>query len=124
MSRILVADDHEDSANSIAQLLTLVGHEAFVAFDGETAYQRALELRPDVALIDLELPVVDGWTLARRFRDSPDLCGTALVCISGRVLAENDERLKASGFDRLLNKPVFMETLFETLGSVGRRDKR
>lgn len=124
MSRILVADDHEDSANSMAQLLTLVGHETFIALDGETAFQRALDVHPDIALIDLELPLVDGWALARRFRDDPTLCEVALVCISGRAVEENDERLRASGFDRILNKPVFMETLFETLGSVTRSAER
>ena len=67
--RVLVVDDNEDIAVSSSRLLKLQGHEVAVAFDGLRALEVALEFRPDVALLDVGLPHVDGYELARRLRD-------------------------------------------------------
>src|SRR5262245_2475610 len=116
--RILLADDYADSATSMARLLELVGYEVFTAFDGIAAFNRALVVRPHVALIDLALPRLDGLTLARCFRAQPLLRDTALICLSGRILIDDEERVLSSAFDRLLTKPVIADTLIEVLDSV------
>jgi len=117
-SRILLADDYEDSARSIARLLELAGYHVFVALDGITAFNEALLVRPHIALIDLSLARLDGYALARCFRAEPRLRDTILVCLTGRVLFADEERALIRAFDRVLTKPVSADALVDVLNTL------
>lgn len=109
--RILVVDDNVDAARTLAELLTLDGHETFIAHDGPTAVSEAVRTRPDVALLDIGLPGFDGLEVARRLRAEPSLSRMLLVALSGWVQADDRDRSRAAGFDHHLAKPVDLDTL-------------
>jgi signal transduction histidine kinase len=109
--RILVVDDNEDAALMLHYALTLAGHETRIALDGPTALSVAKEFRPDVALLDLGLPVMDGLELARRLRDSPGATHLRLVALTGYGQASDRARTSEAGFDAHLVKPIDPEKL-------------
>jgi CheY-like chemotaxis protein len=103
--RVLVVDDSVDSAETIAELVRIWGHEVCIAHDGEHALRAARETRPDVVLLDIGLPGMDGYAVAAQLR-AEGLVGRLLVAITGYSELEDRERMKDAGFDRHLVKPV------------------
>ncbi|HUP29539.1 MAG TPA: hybrid sensor histidine kinase/response regulator, partial [Usitatibacter sp.] len=107
--RVLVVDDNEDAANSMADVLRLMGHHAEVAFSGMKAMHMAEDVEPDLVLLDIGLPEIDGYEVARRLRRSRRR--VRLVAVTGYG-AESDKRLsRDAGFDEHVTKPVMPETL-------------
>ncbi len=92
-------------------LLRLSGHEVAVAHDGPTALQAAEAQPPEVALLDISLPGMDGYELARRLRSQPALGRPLLIALTGWGLEEERRRSKEAGFDHHLLKPVDLATL-------------
>ncbi|MFO0929736.1 MAG: response regulator [Gemmataceae bacterium] len=82
--RLLIVDDCEDTASSLASLARLWGHHAWVAHEGETAVQLAARQRPDALILDLGLPDMSGWDLARRLRAMPGMDGLFVVVVTGQ----------------------------------------
>src|SRR6266702_3932849 len=80
--RVLIVDDNRDAADSLAMLARVWGYEARVAYDGEAALETALTFRPDCLLLDIGLPRLDGYALARRVRQQPGLETAKLVALS------------------------------------------
>ena len=113
--RILVVDDNADAANSLAIILSLEGHHVECAYSAHEALQRVQSLRPDVALLDIGLPGMDGYALARRLRACPALAGTRLIALTGYGTADDKVRAHASGFDAHLVKPAELRALQEIL---------
>ena len=117
--RILVVDDNADAARLMADALDLVGHETRVAFDGPTALTAAAEFRPDAALLDLGLPVMDGFELAggmlaqSRGRRRP-----VLVAVTGYGQVSDQEKTRAAGFDAHVVKPVDVPRLISLLENL------
>ena len=109
--RVLVVDDNEDAASLLAEALSLAGFTAHVAHESAAALAAAETFRPDVALLDLGLPVVDGFELARRLRAHPGLGALKLVAVTGYGQASDRERTRQAGFDEHLIKPVGLEQL-------------
>lgn len=116
--RILVVDDNQDAANSMAAMLELMGHEARVAFDGLAALDLAAEFRPNVALLDIGMPRLNGLETARRLRQQGWSKRLTLVALTGWGQAEDRRRSRAAGFDRHLVKPVDLEALNSLLDAV------
>jgi two-component system CheB/CheR fusion protein len=116
--RILVVDDNADVAGSLAMLLQLEGHEVHVAKDGPTALQVALADRPDIVFLDIGMPGMDGYEVARRFRRQPSLRGVVLVALTGWGQQEDRDRAKAVGFDHHLTKPVAPNVLYQLLADA------
>jgi CheY-like chemotaxis protein len=116
--RILVVDDNRDAAETLALMLRLEGNEVTTVFDGESAIAATAEFRPDVVLMDLGMPKVDGYEAARairRDRKAPEVVLIALTGWGGDV----DRRLsQEAGFDRHLVKPVVPTELLEILSSL------
>jgi PAS domain S-box-containing protein len=114
--RVLVVEDNEDSRDMLRQVLEHAGHEVHDAGDGPQGVDAALRLEPDVALIDVGLPEIDGYEVARRIRAQvgPDM---VLVALTGYGLAEDRDRALAAGFDLHLVKPIDFERLFDVLAS-------
>jgi DNA-binding response OmpR family regulator len=104
--RVLVADDDLDTTNSLCQLVSWWGHEARGAHDGKAALRLALAYRPDVLLLDIAMPGMSGYDLARRLREASAFEEALLVAITG--YADEGHRLMgaAAGFDQYLVKPV------------------
>ncbi|WP_066336630.1 response regulator [Azohydromonas lata] len=107
--RVLVVDDNVDAADSLAMMLELMGHEARAVHDGAAALQAAPAWRPDIVLLDIGLPGLNGYEVARRLRADPALAGTLLVALTGWG-SEGDKRRSAeAGFDAHLTKPVALD---------------
>jgi CheY-like chemotaxis protein len=104
--RVLVVDDNEDAVESLAALLRLFGHEVDVAFDGEQALTLAPEVRPDLVLLDLGMPRMDGHEVARRMRAAPWGGRMKIIALSGFGDDADRERSMEAGCDDHLVKPV------------------
>jgi len=113
--RILVVDDNRDVAESTAMLLRQDGHEVHAVYDGAEAIQRASEQPPAVVLLDIGMPGLDGYEVARRMRARPELADTWLVALTGWGLEQDRRRSKEAGFDHHLVKPVAAPALKELL---------
>jgi CheY-like chemotaxis protein len=109
--RILVADDNENAAKLLAMLLTALGNDVRVACDGEVALAVAAEFWPDVALLDLGMPKLDGYETARRIRKEPWGKRMVLAALTGWGQDQDKRRTKEAGFDHHLVKPVDAATL-------------
>jgi signal transduction histidine kinase len=109
--RVLVVDDNVDVANTLSMLLALQRHEVRVVHDGPAALDVARDFRPDVVLLDLGLPVMDGFELARRFRQQPETKDVLLVALTGYARDDDRRRSKDAGFDLHLVKPVRLDEL-------------
>lgn len=109
--RILVVDDNRDSAASLALLLSLSGHETHTAHDGLEAVEAAGEFRPDVVLLDIGLPKLNGYAAGRRIRELPGGEDMVLVALTGWGQEDDRRRSKEAGFDHHLVKPVDLAAL-------------
>jgi len=105
-SRILVVDDNEDAAHLLADSLRALGHTIAVAHDGPAALRAAATFRPAVALLDLGLPVMDGFELGQRLRGDPAFEGILLFAVTGYGQEVDRQRTTAAGFHGHLVKPV------------------
>jgi PAS domain S-box-containing protein len=104
--RILVADDNQDAANSLAMILGLGGHEVRVAHDGRAALSLAKTFRPDAVLLDIGMPLLTGYEVAQALRQEPWAAGMCLVALTGWGQESDRKRAIAAGFDHHLTKPV------------------
>jgi two-component system, sensor histidine kinase len=104
--RVLIVDDNVDSAEMLGTLLGLAGHDTRCAFDGAAALAAAGEFVPDAVLIDIGLPDMDGYELARRMRQEPALASALLVATTGYSTEEDKRRAREAGIDRHVTKPL------------------
>jgi CheY-like chemotaxis protein/nitrogen-specific signal transduction histidine kinase len=106
---ILVVDAHPDAADTVAAILTAKGHRVDLAYSALSALADAERLRPDAILLDLELPRMSGYEVARRLRAQPELRATQLIALSGNK--DDEPAARAAGFDRYLRKPIDIAAL-------------
>jgi signal transduction histidine kinase/CheY-like chemotaxis protein len=104
--RILLADDNVDFANSLAAVLSSRGHDVRVARDGAEALRAAADFNPDFAFLDIGMPKVHGYEVARRLRSDPETSDCVLVAVTGWGQEDDRKRAREAGFDRHLVKPV------------------
>lgn len=116
--RVLVVDDNVDAAQTLALLLQESGHDVQIAFDGPTALEAALDYRPDVMLLDIGLPGLDGLEVAKRLRQEPDLSSVVLVAMTGYGLVSDRQRSHDAGFNHHLAKPADFEKVQQILATV------
>ncbi|XXX82612.1 AAA family ATPase [Sorangium sp. So ce134] len=116
--RVLIIDDNHDAAEGLAEVLRAMGHEAHVVYDGEAAIEAARRLAPDLALVDIGLPIVDGYEVARRLRAMPEGRRLRLVAVTGYGQPSDRRRAKAAGFDDHLVKPVSIEVVEAAVRAV------
>jgi PAS domain S-box-containing protein len=109
--RVLVVDDNEDAAEVLTLALTLKGYDTRVAHDAPTALRIAAEFLPDVAVVDIGLPVMDGYELASRLRDTPGLEGLRLIALTGYGQESDRRRSREAGFHYHLVKPADVDAL-------------
>jgi CheY-like chemotaxis protein len=124
-ARVLLVEDNVDAADALAELLRMWGHEVEVVHDGASAVAKAGEARPDVVLLDIGLPGMDGYQVAGALRALPDLQGALLVALTGYGQEADRRRSAAAGFDHHLVKPVDLDELkrlVATARNIGRGD--
>jgi two-component system, chemotaxis family, CheB/CheR fusion protein len=119
--RVLVADDCRDFTDSLGLLLSLWGYEVCAAYDGAGALELAHDFRPDVALLDLGMPGLDGFALAECLRRLPGLEGVLLAAVTGYAREQDRVRAAEAGFAYYLVKPVEPATLEALLAARARR---
>ncbi len=117
--RILIVDDNRDALESLAALLEMSGHEVHVAADGEAALQVAEDCTPEVVLLDLGLPKLDGYEVARRLRETPWGKAAVIIALTGWGQDEDRRRTRASGFDSHMVKPLDLDALTRMLHVAG-----
>jgi CheY-like chemotaxis protein len=110
-----VVDDNIDSADSIAMLLQMSGHDVRVAYSGQDALDMAAEYQPDIVLLDIGLPGMDGYEVARRVRAQPQLEKVKLIAVTGYGQEADRRQSQEAGFDYHLVKPVDAQKLGELL---------
>jgi CheY-like chemotaxis protein len=115
--RILVVDDNRDAADSLAMLCESEGHATRVAYSSEQALEAAQPFRPDVALLDIGLPDIDGYELARRLRRKGEST-PLLIAVTGYGQAEDRLRAQSAGFDYHFVKPVNVDSLLKLFSSL------
>jgi CheY-like chemotaxis protein len=116
--RVLVVDDNQDAAESLVALLGLLGHAARVAHDGQQGYRLAQEFRPDLVLMDIGLPGMNGHEVARAIRRNPDLGNVVLIALTGWGASSDMAQSQEAGFDQHLTKPVSFEALEQALAAA------
>jgi CheY-like chemotaxis protein len=114
-------DDNEDGAESLAILLQMKGHEPHTAHDGLEAVAAAERLRPDVILLDIGLPKLNGYEVCRRIREEPWGRDVVMVALTGWGQQEDRERSRAAGFDTHIVKPVDLDGLVALLDGLSTR---
>jgi len=116
--RVMVVDDNVDAASVLAMLLQALGHEVFVEHGSRPALSRSKEETPQVFLLDIGLPDIDGNELARQLRDQPETANAVLIAVTGYGQEKDREQTQAAGFDHHLVKPVDMKKLVSILGTI------
>jgi CheY-like chemotaxis protein len=114
-TRILVVDDNVDLARGLARLLEIRGHEVQVAYDGPTGLDKAKQSKPEVVLLDIGLPGMDGYQVAAHLRQEESVKDATLIAISGYGQEEDLRLAREAGFDHHLVKPIASADLFKLL---------
>jgi CheY-like chemotaxis protein len=104
--KVLVVDDNEDAAKMLALMLSLEGHDVRTAFGGAEALAAVETFTPETVFLDIGLPGMDGYEVARRLRQAPGLSAVTLVAMTGFSADEDLQRARAAGFDHHLVKPA------------------
>jgi PAS domain S-box-containing protein len=117
---LMILDDNKDAADVLATLLELEGHRVLVETDACAALERARDEKPQVMVLDIGLPTLDGYELARRLRQSPETASATLIALTGYGREEDRRRSLEAGFDHHLVKPVAPEKLSSLLSSLVR----
>ncbi len=121
-ARILIVDDNVDAAEMLADLLAAGGYETRARFDGPTALELAEEFHPAIAILDLGLPVMDGFELARHIQANPALARTKLIAVTGYGQAQDRVKTTAAGFAAHLVKPVDVAKLRAVIAQLATAD--
>ena len=119
--RVLVVEDNPDGLETLVALLEMLGHEVAGAADGRQAVQRAAEFRPQVVLLDLGLPVMDGFEVARTLRQDSRFEDVFIAALTGWGADGDRRRTADAGFDAHLTKPVDLPALEAVLARSGQR---
>jgi CheY-like chemotaxis protein len=122
--RLMIVDDNQDAANSLAILLELHGHEVRVAFSGMAALEMTKTYTPDVVFLDIGMPGMDGHEVARRMRQQPGLGGVVLTALTGWGQQADRRRTAEAGFNHHLVKPPEPEAIANVLAELKKPDAR
>jgi two-component system, cell cycle response regulator DivK len=115
MARVLVVEDQDENLDLMVYLLTAFGHETLVARDGAEGLAVASLAHPDLVVMDLQMPVMDGYEAAARLRAVPELARIPLVAVTAYAMVGDQERILQHGFDGYLTKPIDPESFVSEL---------
>ncbi len=118
MARILLVEDNEMNRDMLSRRLIRRGYDVILAQDGAEGIQAAQSLAPDLILMDMSLPVLDGWEATRRLKDSPETAHIPVVALTAHALTDDREKATRAGCDGYETKPVDLPRLIETIENV------
>lgn len=111
MAKILLVEDNEMNRDMLSRRLTRRGYQVVIALDGQQGVDLAHRERPDLILMDMSLPVMDGWTATRQIKANPDLKPIPIIALTAHALAEDRDACLAAGCDDYESKPIRLEEL-------------
>jgi len=118
MAKILLVEDHQEISDFLSRRLQRRGHEIVVAEDGEQGVAKARTENPDVLLLDMNLPVMDGWTVARTLKADPVTQHMPIIALTAHAMAGDREKALAAGCDDYHAKPVDFSKLLDQIGAA------
>ena len=126
MTRVLLVEDNEANRDMLGRRLQRRGFEVAMAADGADALEQARTLGPDLVLLDLSLPVLDGWTVARTLKADAATASIPIIALTAHAMAGDRERALAAGCDDFATKPVDFEALLAAMEALlgGGRSRR
>jgi len=121
-AKILVADDDFDNRTIAQEALEAAGYRVVLATDGIEALEKMTSEKPDVLVLDLSMPKLNGWEVAKQIRQKPEFAGTAIIAFTAHALVGDELKAKASGCDDYLSKPCLPKDVVQKVASwVGRK---
>ena len=115
MSTILIVEDHEKNMKLVRDILRHQGHTTIEAVNGLDGVRLAIEHRPDLVLMDIQLPDIDGIEALRRIRDVEALDAVPVIAVSASVMPDDQQKIVASGFDAFVTKPIDLHRFRQTV---------
>ncbi len=115
MKTILIVEDNEKNMKLVRDILRHNGHSTIEAITGGEGVRLAVERRPDLVLMDIQLPDIDGIEALRRIRADPTLDAIAVIAVSASVMPDDKQKIVASGFDAFVTKPINLKQFLETV---------
>ena len=116
--KILYVEDNDDNIYMLKNRLTRAGHVVIVATDGEQGVAMAASERPDIVLMDLSLPVVDGWEATRRIKAAADTCRIPVIALSAHAMPGDEQKALSAGCDDFDTKPVDLQRLLGKISAL------
>jgi two-component system cell cycle response regulator DivK len=108
--KILVIEDNEQNLYLVRFILEQSNYDVFTALDGQSGIEMAASLKPDLILLDIQLPVMDGYAVARNLRQNPDLAGTPIVAVTSYAMSGDREKVMEAGCNGYIEKPIDPDT--------------
>jgi two-component system, cell cycle response regulator DivK len=118
MAKLLLVEDHEEIWDFLSRRLKRRGHEVVLAFDGRQGLEMARIERPDVILLDMNLPVVDGWTAARELKAAAETAKIPIIALTAHALSGDREKTVQAGCDDYHAKPIDFSQLLDQIAAV------
>lgn len=117
MAKILIVEDNEMNQDMLSRRLIRYGYETVIAVDGEEAVSKAFSEKPDIILMDLSLPKIDGWEATRRIKKDPGTCAIPVIALTAHALSEDRDKALAAGCDEYEIKPLDFPKLLSKIQS-------
>lgn len=114
--KILVVEDNEDNLAVLSDELDYAGYEVISAGDGEEALEKTLAERPDLILMDISIPIIDGWEVTRRLKADPKTGNIPIIALTAHAMAGDEEKAKAAGCDGYIAKPCTPDEVAARVG--------
>jgi CheY-like chemotaxis protein len=121
MARILLVEDNEMNRDMLSRRLQRKGHEVLIAVDGEAGVQMAASERPDLILMDMSLPSVDGWEATRRIKGQPETASIPVIALTAHVMTGDRDKAIEAGCDDYDSKPIDFERLLGKMQALLRK---
>lgn len=118
MTRILLVEDDEMNRDMLSRRLNKRGYEVTIAVDGEQGVATARSEKPDIILMDMSLPVMDGWTATRTLKEDHATAGIPVIALTAHAMSGDQERAMAAGCDEFDTKPVELQRLLEKIEAL------
>ncbi len=118
MPKILLVEDNELNRDMLSRRLSKNGFETFMAVDGENGVELALELKPDLILMDMSLPILDGWEATRRIKIHPDIQHIPVIALTAHAMFEDRQKALEAGCDDYDTKPIELARLLRKIEAL------
>lgn len=115
MTKVLLVEDNEMNRDMLSRRLIRKGYEVIIAYDGEDGVHKAEESQPDIILMDMSLPVIDGWEATRRVRSNPSTKNIPVIALTAHALSDDRQKALQAGCNDFDTKPVDLERLLDKI---------